>query len=98
MIRRFFYLLWLSLPLLVAGGCKQNTSNSSREHFLKANDLVFNGDFDNGRKEYDLAIKADTGNWQAYYQLANVCELQGDIRGAAGYFSRAIALKPKFAL
>src|ERR1700740_1251560 len=77
--------------------CKNKTSES-KEHFEKANDMLFSDDLTNAKKEYELALQADTTNWKASYELANVCELQGDFNNSLYYFTKTIQLNPKFAL
>ncbi len=83
--------------LLLLNSCKPSVP-VSEEHYLKGNDLVLNNDLDNARKEYELAIKADSNNWKACYQLAGVFELQGDFKDSYFYFSKSVAINPKFTL
>src|ERR1019366_2686254 len=97
-MKNYLYLVLIILPaLLFVDSCKPKV-NASKEHFNKANDFLFKEDFVNARKEYEIAIKADTNNWQACYELAGIYELEGDFKNAYYYFSKTIQLNPKFAL
>jgi tetratricopeptide (TPR) repeat protein len=57
-----------------------------------------NNDFDAGKSEYLKAIEEDTTNWKAYYQLANLSQLQGRFEDAMYYFDECIKHNPKFVL
>ncbi len=83
--------------LSLINSCKPSVS-VSEEHYLKGNELVLSNDLDNARKEYELAIKADSNNWKACYQLAGVFELQGDFKDSYFYFTKSVTINPKFTL
>lgn len=83
--------------LILLNSCKPSVSVTD-EHYLKGNELVLSNDLDEARKEFELAIKADSNNWKACYQLAGVFELQGDFKDSYFYFSKSIAINPKFTL
>jgi tetratricopeptide (TPR) repeat protein len=96
MIHRSFLLLMLLPAVLLFNSCKH--ASKTDEYYRAANDLVLNSDFVNAKKNYLLAIEADTTNWRACYQLAGVYQMEGDFRDAAYYFSKTVAINPKCAL
>jgi tetratricopeptide (TPR) repeat protein len=71
---------------------------AAESHYIKANDLVMNNDFDGGKAEYLKTLEEDSTNWKAYYQLANLSQLQGRFEDAMYYFDQCIRHNPQFAL
>jgi len=87
----------IGVTLISFNACKPAVSVSD-QHLLKGNNLVLDNDLENAQKEYEMAIKADTTNWRACYELAGVYELTGDFKASYFYFSKAVQLNPKFTL
>ena len=90
----------LTTILLSCYSCSQKESkpNASKEHFYKGNDYLFDDNIPDAIKEYELALKADSNNWQACYQMAQIYQLQGDISNAFMYFNKTLTINPRFAL
>lgn len=94
---RWFIYLLLLLPAFVSCTSDTNKKSVAKNHFDVGNELIFKEDFVKGQKEYEEAVKADTGYWQAYYSLGTTCAIQGDLQNAQYYLTRCIALNPNFA-
>jgi tetratricopeptide (TPR) repeat protein len=106
---RFRSTLILSCVVLFLFSCKQKeaattdtkasskVNSSSKEHFDKGNDYLFNDDLENAKKEYLAAVQADTTNWKACYELASVFSLLGEFGNAYTFYNRTVELNPKFA-
>lgn len=91
--------LLMILISFIAVACSTKPKVPETEmHYLSGNELVLKEDFDNAIKEYELAIKADSTNWKACYQVAGIYELKGDMKNAYAYFTQALTINPKFSL
>ena len=80
----------LATALLAITGlssCEKKVAPPKDEHYQKGNDYLFESNFMKAKAEYELAIEQDSNNWKAYYQLANVYELEGDFGNSLKSFN-----------
>lgn len=99
-MHRTYFPFFVIMALFLLYSCKQEEKkpDESRAHFYKGNDYLFNDEMQNAIKEYEMALKADSNNWQACYQMAQAYQLQGDINNAFLYLNKTLLIKPDFAL
>ena len=71
---------------------------AAEAHYLKANNFVAAGDFDNAIQEYKNAIQTDPTYADAVGDYGAVLTIKGDWQGARDQYKSAIALSPKDAL
>lgn len=53
------------------------------------------GDYDNGMREIQAAIRNNPGAARSYLQLGELCELRGDMKSAAENYGHAISINPR---
>ncbi len=71
---------------------------AAEAHYLKANNLVGEGNFDGAITEYKAAIETDPDYADAIADYGAVLTIKGDWTAAAEQYKRAITLKPNDAL
>lgn len=71
---------------------------AAESHYLKANNLVGEGNFDGAISEYQAAIATDPEYADAIADYGAILSIKGDWAGAAQKYKRAIELKPNDAL
>lgn len=71
---------------------------AAEAHYLKANNFVAAGSFDEAIKEYEAAVLTDPNYADALGDWGAVLAIKGDWQGAADKYSKAIDLRPKDAL
>jgi Flp pilus assembly protein TadD len=71
---------------------------AAEAHYLKANNFVAAGDFDNAIAEYQAAIQTDNTYADAVGDYGAVLSIKGDWAGALDKYKAAIALSPRDAL
>lgn len=72
-------------------------SQSIENHFLKGTNFFLANDYKNAEAEYNLEIKENPENANAYYELGLIYTENGDeITKSKDYFSEAIKINPNF--
>lgn len=71
---------------------------AAEAHYLKANNLVSEGNFDGAIAEYKAAIDTDSEYADAIADYGAILTIKGDWAGAAEKYKRAIEIKPSDAL
>jgi tetratricopeptide (TPR) repeat protein len=71
-------MLILCLSAILLTSCQHNTEQPCDDHFTKGNNYCLKGDFENAIKEFDLAIKSDPNNANAFYGKGVVYTLMSD--------------------
>jgi tetratricopeptide (TPR) repeat protein len=71
---------------------------AAEAHYLKANNLVGEGNFDGAIAEYKAAIETEPDYADAVADYGAILTVKGDWAGAAEKYKRAIELKPNDAL
>lgn len=90
-------LYYIALSILISG-CTHHVEQPCDDHYIKGTNYALVGNLEDADKEFDLAIRQDAKNANAWYGKGTICHLRNKENEAVEYFDKAISLNPQLAL
>ena len=84
----------MGLIIVLLAGCSDSKETRVQRYLLQGNDMVTKRQPEQAERYFKEALKLDSCFADAWNNLAAAVERSGDLGAAAGYYARAIALRP----
>ncbi|MBS1625425.1 MAG: tetratricopeptide repeat protein [Bacteroidetes bacterium] len=90
--------LYCLLLTILLSGCNRGTEQPCDDHYIKGSNYALLGDLQSADREFDLALKQDAMNANAWYGKGTVYHMRNKGNEAIECFDKAISLNPQLAL